>query len=91
MLIDGMLGGFDDVRTTAAAGEAAGYAGLWTGETMHDPFLQLVQAAEVTERGPVGYVDRHRVRPHADDTGDHRLRPGALLARAASCSGSARR
>ena len=54
MLIDGMLGGFDDVRTTAAAGEAAGYAGLWTGETMHDPFLQIVQAAEVTERVTLG-------------------------------------
>ena len=54
MLIDGMLGGFDDVRTTAAAGEAAGYAGLWTGETMHDPFLQVVQAAAVTERVTVG-------------------------------------
>ncbi len=49
-----MLGGFDDVRTTAAAGEAAGYAGLWTGETMHDPFLQIVQAAEVTERVTLG-------------------------------------
>ena len=54
MLIDGMLGGFDDVRTTAAANEAAGYAGLWTGETMHDPFLQLVQATEVTERVTLG-------------------------------------
>jgi probable F420-dependent oxidoreductase len=54
VLIDGMLGGFDDVRTTAAAGEAAGYAGLWTGETMHDPFLQIVQAAEVTERVTLG-------------------------------------
>jgi probable F420-dependent oxidoreductase len=54
MLIDGMLGGFGDVRATAAAGEAAGYAGLWTGETMHDPFLQLVQAAEVTERVTIG-------------------------------------
>ena len=50
MLVDGMMGGFDDVRTTAAASEAAGYDGLWTGETMHDPFLQIVQAAEVTER-----------------------------------------
>jgi len=49
-----MLGGFDDVRATAAAGEAAGYAGLWTGETMHDPFLQIVQAAAVTERVTLG-------------------------------------
>jgi probable F420-dependent oxidoreductase len=54
VLIDGMLGGFGDVRTTATAGEDAGYAGLWTGETMHDPFLQLVQAAEVTDRVTLG-------------------------------------
>jgi probable F420-dependent oxidoreductase len=54
VLIDGMLGGIDDIRTTASANEAAGYAGLWTGETMHDPFLQLVQAAEVTERVTLG-------------------------------------
>jgi probable F420-dependent oxidoreductase len=54
VLIDGMMGGFDDVRATAAASEAAGYAGLWTGETMHDPFLQIVQAAEVTERVTLG-------------------------------------
>jgi probable F420-dependent oxidoreductase len=54
MLLDGMLGGFGDVRATATAGERAGYAGLWTGETMHDPFLQLVQAAEVTERVTLG-------------------------------------
>ncbi len=54
MLVDGTMGGFDDVRTTAAASEAAGYAGLWTGETMHDPFLQIVQAAEVTERVTLG-------------------------------------
>src|SRR4051794_3144251 len=49
-----MLGGFDDIRTTAVANEAAGYAGLWTGETMHDPFLQIVQGAEVTERVTLG-------------------------------------
>src|SRR6478672_3268002 len=49
-----MLGGFDDVRTTAAAGEAAGYAGLWTGETQHDPFLQVLLAAEATEHVTLG-------------------------------------
>jgi probable F420-dependent oxidoreductase len=54
MLVDGTMGGFDDVRATAAASEAAGYAGLWTGETMHDPFLQIVQAAGVTERVTLG-------------------------------------
>jgi len=54
VLIDANLGGFDDVRTSAAANEAAGYAGLWTGETQHDPFLQLLQAAEATERVTLG-------------------------------------
>ncbi len=54
MLIDSTIGGVGHVRETAAANEAAGYAGLWTGETQHDPFLQVLQAAEVTERVTVG-------------------------------------
>jgi probable F420-dependent oxidoreductase len=55
VLIDGALGGgFDDLKATAAANEAAGYAGLWTGETQHDPFLQVLQAAEATERVTLG-------------------------------------
>jgi probable F420-dependent oxidoreductase len=55
VLIDGTLGGaFGDLKRAAAASEAAGYAGLWTGETQHDPFLQLLQAAEATERVTLG-------------------------------------
>ena len=55
MLIDGTLGGsFGDIKAAAAANEAAGYAGLWTGETQHDPFLQVLQAAEATERVTLG-------------------------------------
>ena len=54
MLIDANLGGVDHTRETAAANEAAGYAGLWTGETQHDPFLQLLMAAEATERVTLG-------------------------------------
>jgi probable F420-dependent oxidoreductase len=54
VLIDSNLGGVDHTRETAAANEAAGYAGLWTGETQHDPFLQLLQAAEATERVTLG-------------------------------------
>jgi probable F420-dependent oxidoreductase len=55
VLIDSNLGGeFETVKASAAASEAAGYAGLWTGETQHDPFLQLVQAAEATERVTLG-------------------------------------
>ena len=55
MLIDGTIGGgFDHVQAAAAASEAAGYAGLWTGETQHDPFLQVLLAAEATERVTLG-------------------------------------
>jgi probable F420-dependent oxidoreductase len=41
-------------RSEAAGLEAAGYDGLWAGETSHDPFLQLLQVAEVTERVTIG-------------------------------------
>ena len=55
MLIDGSLRGeFGKVGAAAAATEAAGYAGVWTGETMHDPFLQLLQAADATELVTLG-------------------------------------
>jgi probable F420-dependent oxidoreductase len=55
VLIDGGLGGgFDSLKVSAAVAEAAGYAGLWTGETQHDPFLQVLQAAEATERVTLG-------------------------------------
>jgi probable F420-dependent oxidoreductase len=54
MLIDTMLGQYGSVRETAAANEAAGYAGLWTGETNHDPFLLVAQGATVTERITLG-------------------------------------
>ena len=55
MLIDGTMGGgFEQVKAAAAASEAAGYAGLWTGETQHDPFLHVLLAAEATERVTLG-------------------------------------
>ncbi len=38
----------------AVEAEAAGYGGLWSAETAHDPFLPLVLAAEHTERIQVG-------------------------------------
>ncbi len=34
--------------------EDAGYDGLWVGETRHEPFLQLLQAAGVTSRLTIG-------------------------------------
>ena len=55
MLVDGTIG-FDPAGVVAQAveAEAAGYDGIWSAETSHDPFLPLVLAAEHTERLQVG-------------------------------------
>ena len=82
MKIDAMLS--RNVRETeddAAVLEAAGYDGLWVGETKHDPFLQLLSAARATRAVDDRHRGRHRVRPHADDAGEHRVRPGAHVRR----------
>ena len=42
------------VPDAAKAAEAAGYDGVWTAETSHDPFLPHVLAAEHTERITLG-------------------------------------
>jgi len=55
MKIDGSLG--TDLRTAAAKAREAeeqGYAGVWTAETAHDPFLPLLLAAEHTEKLEIG-------------------------------------
>ncbi|MGE2713263.1 TIGR03617 family F420-dependent LLM class oxidoreductase [Mycolicibacterium litorale] len=47
----------DDVETmchTVRRLEAEGYAGIWTSETAHDPFLPLMIAAQQTERIQLG-------------------------------------
>jgi len=47
----------DDLGATkndAVAFEAAGYDGIWSSETSHDPFMQLVLASEMTSRVSVG-------------------------------------
>jgi probable F420-dependent oxidoreductase len=49
--IGGMLGG---VPGLAKAAEDAGYDGVWTAETSHDPFLPLLLTAEHTERLEIG-------------------------------------
>jgi probable F420-dependent oxidoreductase len=55
MKIDAQLQhGIGATKDDAAALEAAGYDGIWNGETSHDPFLQLLQVAEVTERVTIG-------------------------------------
>ncbi|MGI9604012.1 MAG: LLM class F420-dependent oxidoreductase [Acidimicrobiales bacterium] len=56
MKVDGGLG-TQDIRKAAAAArmnEDAGYDGLWTAETAHDPFLPLAVAAAATDRVELG-------------------------------------
>jgi probable F420-dependent oxidoreductase len=55
MKVDGGFG-FDLKKAGAAAVEAedAGYSGIWTAETSHDPFFPLLLAAEHTERIELG-------------------------------------
>jgi probable F420-dependent oxidoreductase len=55
MLVDSTLG-YDpsQVINQATSAEAAGYDGIWSAETSHDPFLPLLLAAEHTERLAVG-------------------------------------
>jgi probable F420-dependent oxidoreductase len=49
-----LLTSLADAGADAAAAEADGYAGIWTAETQHDPFLPLVLAAEHTSRIELG-------------------------------------
>jgi probable F420-dependent oxidoreductase len=44
----------DKARASARQAEEAGYDGLWSSETSHDPFLPLLVAAEATERVELG-------------------------------------
>ena len=57
MKVDGGLGLSPNIETIVAhaqAQEAAGYDGVWTAETSHDPFLPLVLAAEHTKTLELG-------------------------------------
>jgi probable F420-dependent oxidoreductase len=55
MKIDGNIGtDLRNVPQAARDAEAAGYAGAWTAETSHDPFLPLLLAAEHTEELELG-------------------------------------
>jgi probable F420-dependent oxidoreductase len=55
MKVDGGIG-FDmaGAALTAQEAEAAGYDGIWSAETSHDPFFPLLLAAEHTERLELG-------------------------------------
>ena len=56
MKVDGKLGAWPAaaVIDEARRHEKAGYDGLWTSESAHDPFLPLVLAAEHTEQMELG-------------------------------------
>lgn len=55
MLVDSTLTkSIGSTKVAAAALEAEGYDGLWVGETKHEPFLQVLQAAEATEHLTIG-------------------------------------
>jgi probable F420-dependent oxidoreductase len=56
MKVDGGLGfaRAETVGRSARDAEAAGYDGIWTAETNHDPFFPLLDAARETERVELG-------------------------------------
>jgi len=47
-------GSLASISASARALEEAGYDGLWTAETAHDPFLPLVAAAQSSSRAELG-------------------------------------
>ncbi|HVN50757.1 MAG TPA: LLM class F420-dependent oxidoreductase [Acidimicrobiales bacterium] len=55
MKVDGGLGGsLANAADGARIAEAAGYDGIWSAETSHDPFFPLLLAAGATERVELG-------------------------------------
>ena len=54
MKVDGGLGQLTDAAAGAQRAEAAGYDGVWTAETSHDPFMPLLLGAQTTERLELG-------------------------------------
>ncbi|WP_238428958.1 LLM class flavin-dependent oxidoreductase [Frankia nepalensis] len=55
MKIDASLSvDIEGTQSEAADMESTGYAGAWTSETKHDPFLQCLQAVMATETLTVG-------------------------------------
>ena len=54
MKVDTGIGGLAGVADAARAAEDAGYDGVWSAETSHDPFFPLLLGAEATERLDLG-------------------------------------
>ena len=55
----------DRTKEAAAELEAAGYDGLWVGETKHDPFLAVAAGGRRHRADHDRHGHRHRLRPHA--------------------------
>src|SRR5947209_17906774 len=54
MKVDGGIGGLTEAGRMAREAEAAGYDGVWSAETGHDPFFPLLLGALETERLQLG-------------------------------------
>jgi probable F420-dependent oxidoreductase len=54
MKVDTGIGGLDRVAAAAQQAESAGFDGVWSAETSHDPFFPLLLGAEHTERIELG-------------------------------------
>ncbi len=54
MKVDTGIGGLNDAAGMAQMAEAAGYDGIWSAETSHDPFFPLLLGAQDTERLELG-------------------------------------
>jgi len=55
MKVDGGIGtDLNKAGTEAREREEAGYSGIWTAETSHDPFFPLLMAAQATEHVELG-------------------------------------
>ncbi len=52
--VDTGLGGLHLAGESAKASEAAGYDGLWTAETAHDPFLPIALGSQTTSTAQLG-------------------------------------
>ena len=64
MKVDGAIGSICGRRAEhAQEAEAAGYSGLWTAETGHDPFLPLLAGRRAHGASRARHVHRRRVRP----------------------------
>ena len=61
--------------------DEAGFDGIWTFETAHEPFLPLVLAAEHSRELESGNKYRRSIRPQSGDLGVHRLGSGPFLQR----------